>query len=310
MSHHCREYRFHPRPLCQSGHFGLRGAMTLLELLIAMSIMVMVVGTLGALARGVQQGFRYTEGHGAMTQHARVALDRITRTVREATANERFPGVLVVVDTVQDWRFPDTLAVWHPDEQTLQDHPGRLPLSDPARKPYYDELAIYCPHPLHPEQLVEITDDRNIALDDDEANWAGEIEAIKTLRTAPASKSAPPVTLTKLLRTSSVLGFYGNALPARGAVRFETLLRPSEDDWDDYQAIVDSDPTEEDAAWKGLPWVQGIYGSRTGLRQVWLRIELQLIPGGERAASDTAADQTVAFLDSAAVYYELHREKP
>ena len=66
--------------------------LTLLELLVAMSIMAMVVVSLGTLANGVQQGFDYTEGHSTATQHARVTLERITRSVREAQASEQFPG--------------------------------------------------------------------------------------------------------------------------------------------------------------------------------------------------------------------------
>jgi len=286
--------------------------MTLLELLMAMSIIVMVVGTLGTLARGIQQGFEYTEGHGTMTQHARVALDRITRTVREATANERFPGVLVVADTVGSWRFPDTLAVWHPDAAVLAAHPERLPLTDPNRKPYYDELVIYCPclpDPRKPAWLVEITDPRDIALGDNEASWPAEIDAIRELCSDPSEdQTGNRTVLTKLMRKSSVFDANVNDLSVRGVVRFETMLRPSEDEWDQYQSIAAAEPANEPNAWKALPWVQGIYGSQTGLRQVWMRVELQLMPGEEWQAADSAGQQAVPFLDSAALYYELHRK--
>ena len=47
-----------------------RRAFTLVELLCAMVIMVMVVGTLGGLTRSVQQGFEYCDGYGITTQCA------------------------------------------------------------------------------------------------------------------------------------------------------------------------------------------------------------------------------------------------
>ncbi len=49
-----------------------------------------------------------------------------------------------------------------------------------------------------------------------------------------------------------------------------------------------------------------MYGSQTGLRQVWLRMELQLMPG-EAALCGNAADQAVTFLSSAALYYPMHK---
>ncbi|HOM18912.1 MAG TPA: hypothetical protein PLQ00_16390, partial [Thermoguttaceae bacterium] len=66
----------------------------------ALAVAVMVVGALMALSRAAAIGAAYTDGVGLTTQHARVVLDRIARTVREATANEQFPGFIVVADQV------------------------------------------------------------------------------------------------------------------------------------------------------------------------------------------------------------------
>ncbi len=255
--------------------------MTLLELLIALSIMVGIVGTLGVLAKGVEDAFEYVEGHGTATQHARVAMDRIARTVREATANDQFPGVLVVDTQVGAWRFPDTLAVWHPTGEP----------ADPDGLPRYNELVIYCPDPSAPNRLVEITvadDARTVSAN--ASGWMANIESIKN------SNAARIVKLTELVRTASV----SNAADAsqRAAIRFETRLRPSDTQWQDYE--------NGDTDWEDLPWVQGIYGSQTGLRQVWLRTELQLIPGIDTAAA-ASAQQTIPFFGSAALYYEMHK---
>ena len=275
---------------------GRRSGMTLLELLIAMSIMAMVMGALGALAKGVQEGFRYTEGHGLATQHARVVLERIGRTVREATANEKFPGVIVVATNVSSWRFPDTLAVWRP----VDPDGNRIDPAEPDGLPRYNELVIFCPHPDEPGRLVEIVGTQDIPLSDDKGNWAAQIEAIKSAGIDQA------VTLTELIRTGRVTD--AAALPKwRGAIRFERRLRPSREDWVSYQAVLalpEATKEEKETAWEKLSWVQGIYGSQTGLRQVWLRTEIQLTPS-ERA--NAGGDRPIPFLGSAALYYEMHK---
>jgi hypothetical protein len=256
--------------------------MTLLELLIAMSIMVIVVGTLGALSKGVQEGFEYTEGRGLATQHARVLLDRIGGTVREATANEQFPGVIVLSETVGSQRFPDTLVVWHPASDPV----------DADGLPRYNELVVYCPGPTAPNQFVEITvpaDTRTVPPVASQAQWAAEIEAIKQ------SDSSEVVVLTDLVRTGSADDSEAASWKWRGAVRFETRLRPSQTDWAAYQ--------DSTLNWEELPWVQGIYGSQTGLRQVWVRTELQLTTG-ETAGG---GGQYLPFLGSAALHYEMNK---
>ncbi len=270
---------------------GRWSGMTLLELLISMSVMAMVMGALGALAKGVQEGFRYTEGHGLATQHARVVLDRIGRTVREATANEQFPGVIVVATQVSSWRFPDTLVVWRP----VDTDGNRVDPAEPDGLPRYNELVIFCPDPNEPGRLVEIVGTQNIELSEDEGNWAAEIQAIKSAGTDQA------VTLTELIRTGRVTD--AAALPKwRGAIRFERRLRPDEPQWTAYQE--EADPVKKQTLWNEMPWVQGIYGSKTGLRQVWLRTELQLMAG---ETANAAGGQYVPFLGSAALYYEMHK---
>jgi type II secretory pathway pseudopilin PulG len=258
--------------------------MTLLELLIAMSVVAMVVGTLGALANGVQQAYEYNEGQGAATQHARVVLDRITRAVNEATANEQFPGFIILADTAGPWQFPDTLVVWHPSG----------PPADPKGLPRFNELAIYCPHASAPNNLVEITvpsDTRIVPPVSNQAQWATEIQAIKQ------NTAAQVVTLTDLLRTC--LANTTAPLKWRGAVRFARRLNPSDSQWAQYKS--------GNLAWQDLYWVQGLYGAQTGLRQAHLRIELQLMPGKGWVANNPATQRAITFFGSAAVYYTMHR---
>jgi prepilin-type N-terminal cleavage/methylation domain-containing protein len=261
-----------------------RRGLTLLELLIAMGIMLLVVGALETLAQAVHQAFEYNEGHGMATQHARVVLDRITRTVNEATANEQFPGFLVLADTVATWTFPDTLVVWHPTGQP----------ADAAGLPRYGELVIYCPDAYIPNQLLEITlpgDTRVTPAVTDQAAWASALSTIKQ------GRQGNRVVLTDLLRTCTTST--GGSSGWRGAVRFASQVRPSDSEWAQFKAGT--------LAWKNLPWVQTFYGAKTGLRQSWLRMELQLMPGKGIVAPDAASQQPVPFFGSAALYYEMNQ---
>lgn len=257
--------------------------MTLLELMIAMSVMLMVVGTMGGLARTVQQSYEYSEGYGTATQHARIVLDRIAETVRQATANEQFPGCIVVADYDNSVRFPDTLVVWRP---------AGAPAA-PNGLPRYNELVIYCPATDSLNQLIELTvpgKTGTVPAADDAAGWRAAVAALKT----DGQKKA--VELTDQLRVC--LTSNGNS--PRGAARFEVRLRPSAADWAAYEA--------GSAAWSDLPWVQGIYGTQAGMRQVWVRMELQLAPGSKWTASNPDGAAAVPYFGSASLYYQLPKQ--
>jgi Tfp pilus assembly protein PilW len=279
MSRHCRLIDAHRKPPRV-----MRRAMTLLELMLAMTIMLMVVGALGGLTRTVQQSFEYSEGYGVATQHARVVLDRMSQNICQATANEAFPGCIVVAETVNAYRYPDTLVIWRPSGSP----------ANPTGLPLYNELVIYCPSPSDPSQFVEMTapsDTRTVPVLSDLPAWQS---SLATLKRAATTKT---VVLTTLLRTCSTAASGGDASTMRGAARFETRLRPSETDWANYKA--------GSATWRNLPWVQGIYGTQAGLRQVWVRMELQLKPGVDWIESNSAVNSAVPFFGSAALYYNL-----
>ena len=258
--------------------------LTFVELVVAMTLMALLVGMLETLAQGIHDAYEYNEGHGMATQHGRVVLDRITRAASQATANEQFPGFIVLTEQVGSWQFPDTLVVWHPSGNPV----------DPAGLPRYKELVIYCPAPANPNQLLEITvpnDSRVVPAVSNVNSWATEIAAIKK------SQAATTVVLTDLVRACPVSASTDNA--RRGAVRFQTRLRPSSTEWSQYQAGT--------STWTNLPWVQDQRGVQTGLRQAWLRIEVQLMPGPGILGENTALQQPIPFFGSAALYYEMHK---
>lgn len=262
----------------------VRHGLTLVEMLLSLAVLAIIAVALAGLAKAVQMNSDYGEGHATVTQHARVVLERIERTVSEATASPSFPGVLALNTYVGSWRFPDTLIVWHPASGTTA--------VDPSGLPRFNELVIYYPNPLKPSQLLEVTlpnDTRVAPAVDSQSTWLAEVAKLSS------SSSAEKVVLTDMLRTCLSSGSTTEGL--RGAVRFESRLRPSADEWSQYSAGT--------LAWKKLSWVQGISGWKTGLRQAQVRVELQLVPTGSTGLGSPESQPAVTFFGSATSYHEI-----
>ncbi len=272
------------RPLCAGRIKRSRRGLSLVELLIATAMMSILVLALGSLAHTLQRANEHSSGHSLATQHARVAVERIQRALYQAHANEQFPGFVVFSDHVGSWSFPDTLVVWQPSGKP----------ANAKGMPLFSELVVICPDPNDPHRLLEITnrnDSRPTPVLSDTAAWNAELSAMKV------DPSANQVELTNLLRAARTSNADPNSL--RGAVRFNVRLRPSEQQWDDYQSGT--------ADWEDLAWVQDIYGPNTGLRQAWCHFELQLMPGAGSIQNDPTGQTAVPFFGSAAIYYELRR---
>ena len=251
-------------------------------MLLAISILGITAGTLTGLALAVQQGTSYSQGYSTATQHGRVALERITRAVGGATATDVYPGAVVVYDMLGTWRFPDTLVVWRPTGAP----------ANPLGPPLAGELVIFCPDPANPNQLLELTmpgDVTPVPLNDASLNTTAWRAQIKTWAAAASSNK---VLLTNLVRAAQ---YDANTL--RAAVRFETDMHPTANEWSACLA----QPT----LWSSLNWPQNLGGSLAGLRQVSVRIELQLLPNSIEGQLDPNAQQTVPFLASAAFSYAL-----
>jgi prepilin-type N-terminal cleavage/methylation domain-containing protein len=264
---------FAERKATLHGRYGL----TLVELLMTIAVVGLIGAALAALATAVEQGSQYTNGHGAATQGARVALGRIRHHVETATATADFPGFAVFGQTVGAWAFPDTLVVWHPSAAP----------ANAAGPPLFSELIIYCPSPTAPHELLEITiPGYQVGTPplSSRALWLSELDAIKS------SGSARRVTLLGNLRTARPSDF----LPPRGCVRFAERVSPSASDWNSYLA--------GSTDWGDLPWALDIHGSQTGLRQAWCRVELQL-----DADPSPSGESPLAFFGSAALNYMLRK---
>lgn len=253
-----------------------RRGLTLVEMLISIAITGMIAVTLGGLARGVQLGSQYCDGRSTATQHARVALERIGRFAREATANENFPGIVGFSSSVGSVSYPETIVIWHPSSSP----------ANPTGLPLFREIVVYAPNAQRPSELLEITapnDSRQVPAITNTSAWASELANLQT--------SGTKTMLTDILRAP--LASTGDAASARGAVRFIVERHPTASEWARYRAGT--------LAFEDVNWVQGMYGTQTGLSQTWLRTELQLIPPGD------VAQTPVPFFGSAAVYFELNR---
>ena len=274
-----------------------RLGVTLLELMMAVAVVAMLMVGLAGLSKTVQDGAKFNQDYGEAAQHARVVKARITRTVNTATATEDYPGAIVLDKMVAGWRVPDTLVVWSPETGNA---------AAATIGPLVSELVVYMPNPNAPNELWELTERSNTdqALSDTEANdWetSGTLTGWKiTVAQMVASSTSQKVVLTDLLRiaSTSLINETGQGL-WRGCLRFESEMNPARWDWDGYQ--------DSSRPWEEISFAQGIRGSQTGLRQVWVRFEFQLQPGHSSKAGDSAVMPPLPFFGSAAIYYELHR---
>ena len=278
--------------LCPNGTASRRwSGLTLLEMLISISIMSIIALAMGGMAMSVRQTTDYTQGRGAAMQHGRVALERINRLVSGAYTAPSHPGAVVVYDLIGAYRFPDTLLVWRPAGDP----------ANPSGPPLMSEVVIVCPDPAAPSQLVEITaptDSRQVPFDASTLNttaWRNALVAIKTANTSQKT------VLTDLLRTASATsnGSTSGTGSLRGAVRFECELHPTAAEWTAYKAGT--------LAWSNMAWAQSLYNTNalTGLRQVWVRSELQLMPDDMQGQQDTTGQRVIPFFGSTALYYTL-----
>ncbi|MBI3466386.1 MAG: hypothetical protein HY000_25520 [Planctomycetes bacterium] len=251
--------------------------MTLPELLIAVAIMALVAGVMSGLASAVRHNYEHCSEQGLATQHARVALERIGRAVRGAYASENHPGCAIAYAGAD----PVALLVWTP---------AGLPANS-AGPPLTREVVIFAVDPDSPNQLLEVTrptDGSPLPLD-------GSISyaSVETLIRAPGSRA---VVLTDLLRLPDNSA---GAVQQRGLARFIVEMRPTAAELTAYR--------QNTVAWNQLPWPQGLSGPNSGVRQVRVRIELQLAPAAPASRIDATGEQTLPFLGSAAFSYQVKR---
>lgn len=262
-----------------------RRGLTLAELLIATTIMVLIAGAMAMLSTAVHSANDHCRGQLELAQHARIALARIERALHTALANEQFPGCLVVSEPISGQDLPQTLVVWSPEVAT---DPG-------GRRPLVSEIVVFAPSPTQPGTLWEIrspSDGSTVPYATDASGWRTLTDSLKT------SASTSKIVLTDRLRTAPLSGSWTSSLAAsslRGVVRFRRLMAPSEVEWSQYRAST--------KAWQDLSWPLDSYRAGSGTRTVVCQTELQLVSGTMGSAAVTAAP----FFGSVALAYELPR---
>jgi len=263
-----------------------RRGLTLAELLVATTIMLMIATAVGALATTVQTTNSFCQGYTVSAQHARVALSRIENTIQACYANEQFPGFIVVSEQAGGQYLPYTLVIWKPASGTP---------ANPAGLPLVSELVIYAPDPAHPNELIELsapTETGTVPAATDMTNWRILTDQLKS------STSTNKVVLTTRLRTAPLTGSYSDTLSPsdlRGLVRFRRVMAPTEQEWAQYRGSTRS--------WQDIAWPLDSYRLTSGTRAVVCQTELQIAPGSMASAAATA----IPFYGSTSITYELPR---
>jgi prepilin-type N-terminal cleavage/methylation domain-containing protein len=264
---------------------GRRRGLTLAELLVATTIMLMIATAVGTLASAVHSTNDFCRGYTVAAQHARVALSRIERNIQTATANEQFPGCLVLTEQAGPDALPTTLVVWSPT--TAAANPMGLPL--------ISEIVVFAPDPAHPNNLLEIrspTEMSTVPATSDIAGWQTLTNRLRT------SAAVSKVVLTDRLRTAPITGDYSDSLlptDLRGMVRFRRILAPTEAEFSQYRGGTKT--------WQSLAWPLDSYRSTSGTRVIACQTELQIVTGTMATAASTA----VPFYGSSSITCELTR---
>jgi hypothetical protein len=165
--------------------------------------------------------------------------------------------VVVVDETVSGHRYCDTVVIWHPSGAP----------TNAAGPPLVNELIIIGPDPNDPRRLMEFTaptDARTIQLNDASLNTTSGRTLIGSIK---AASTTIKTLLTPLVRTASTGN--GSTSSLRAAVRFECELHPTTAEMTSYRG--------GSLAWEDVAWPQGWFSTSCGMRQIWLRSELQLV---------------------------------
>ncbi len=303
--------------------------MTLAELLIGMAIMGLMTVVLAGMSNAVNSAWNYTKGVEVTEQSAAAAFERMkymlahVGTYRLSGQPTRL-GMAVVSRSVGTATIPDVLVLWTGGRNGGMAASGTL-----ARLPVASELLIYTWDSTAPSQLLEVAfpsstgnvdfvaTDFSTTITTLLANTtADRIPLCDHLRVSSLSTTAATTTGTSSGSGSygSMTGFgstYGSSLPSGssttsttttsasaasqsvGCARFDIVLAPT--DTELASATVGS------TQWYQLTWPQGTVGSRSGMRQATLNLELQIEPDGVVAGAGSV--NAIPFFDSGSVRY-------
>lgn len=265
------------------GRHRVRHGLTLAELLVATTVLVMIGGSAATLAFAVYSSHEVCREQSVAAQHARVSIDRIERAMAEATASESFPGCLIVNFSADGYTFPDTLAVWNPSGAPV----------DPAGLPRVNELIVFSCDPSQPERLLEMTWPSNadtVPATSNAVLWDALIDSFHSSPQTVKNQLTDRLHFGTVDTTPLIDGLFSTR---RGAIRFKQIMAPSASQWSQYRGGQRS--------WQSLDWPLDLYSSQTGMRTVSLQVEMQ-IRSGPKSQPDP-----IPFFGSASVSYALRK---
>lgn len=252
---------------------------TLVEVMLSMAIMGMVVVAAGVLTQTAYQANEHTQSVGTATQHARVAVQRITRMVKSAYAVGDEPGTGVIDSLAGGGPHPTTLVVWAPagDPQ------------NPDGPPVVGELVFYTPNPNDPGELWELSDPTDV-----------RTQSLKTINSAAgrtlltsliASASATKRIVMRRVQTVTISS---TEVPL---LRFSTQLKPTANEWTQIQAAT--------LNWNDVAWPQSMYTDDWGLRSVNCLMEVWVSIAPNAAPDAHAEEHSLPFFGSATYFYRV-----
>lgn len=232
--------------------------MTLVELMVAASVMSLVAVTLGGLVQAVETARTYVGGMQQACAQGQFAIDRIESAVHRAgTYRIGTDATVVGVAVIWESDRPETLVVWTGGREDSRAGRGTL-----NELPRANELVIFTPDPDGSHRLVEIA----VPSATGQIDFASSDFESRIRQIIANSDPSERVTICDRIRV------VGSATSSAAAVRFATEVTP------DQSAVSTTAPGTID--WRNLKWYGGISSSSAGLRHLLVRIELQVLTDG------------------------------
>lgn len=271
----------------------VRAAFTMLELLIAMTILSFSVAIFTGLTLATTTAWDHSSDLEETRRQAQSVLNRIKWMVPQAgtyrlAGQSTVVGLAVVSTSWAFYQAPATLVVWSGGAAGGMHQQGEL-----SRLPLASELVVYCPDTRNPAEFVEATFPGNTtSMDFRSTTFPTAIQALL------ASTSCQKVRLCDRLHGTAAQGMGSGAANIANA-RFEISLTPSE------TAIAGV--TTASAAWNSLPWSQGLVGDDRGLRTANVRVELLLDPDPASVTASNGFSTAIPFPGSVNRTYVYRR---
>lgn len=256
----------------------MRRGFTLVEVLLSLAIMGMVVVAVGVLTQTAYQANEHTQAVGTATQHARVAIQRITRMANSAYAVDAEPGI-AVIEHVGGETVPTTLVVWSP--------PGDPQNADGP--PLVGELVFFTPNPNDPTELWELNEPG-----DSRTQSLTTINSSSGRTLLAGLKASSTATKRVVMRRMQTVTISANVIPL---LRFSTQLRPSESEWAQLEV--------GGLDWEDASWPQSMFTDDWGLRSTFVQIEawMSIAPASNPTAG--AEEHSLPFFGATTMFYRV-----